>query len=1233
MIAKLYLFTKDTDANASVRGYQYQILKTLETWLENYHVQLDEEIYCDYEEDIFQRNTLTQAVRFRQLKLYSRNFSFQSEEIKKALAHFFMLHVKTDYQNQDKEFVFEANSRVADYRKGNETDLLRNWVTNQGALPDELLEVCAQQVKTIVAEYVQERAIQLTGKVREEDLQEAMAIFTQLQEKDWLAFTRSIKWRFEDVSADQEFSQTIAHITELVAGLPSEAQPDSLFGILYKHVALASSAPNPEDRKLTLALLTSLLLRAGTEQDQWYEEVLRKWQQLEQPADFRLGEFFEVIQATKYCRWSKNLRAHDAFWLGLLDWYLANEAAAQFRQNALYERIYLQLQANDYHEAPQGTLHGSEEFVREYFACLPTLVRAADFENALSLLFIAFAAAGLGKAQLTMEEVGQWFQDYKKQLEHQLVAPASPSEQCALLACSSTLQFFGYQQDRSADRVARIMAPLELLLLHVGDADFFDVGQLSARLNTHVQQLIQHGDEEDETLIEAFEAYLQRLDTFVQRTEGAHKAAKREVARGVEYLKSAQPASLLKALRHFHKAKDLWLQQQTMDGYVLAVLNIAQVYMALSMPLAAKYYALWAIYTSVHNDDRSLLRRIAQGAGLLFAADYKAGAWISAMTDFERYISARHKFDPEPFDAQTDTFAQKIILQYGFILYAAPLLSPQLQGLATYKLGMAGYLQEDFLSPLLHTLQHELPADKLPEALVRSVNDSPLNDLGLERVVAFEVLGLTWRIAFPNTYQFTAVGEELGALLQILLVEIALSKTDFHLPRTVVEVRLLLSAEVKAPEQLPDDTKYVWQVFVPEVDSPNAEDIKMGIATATIALRTILDKISLLPEAEFEHAFNNLFTEQAMAGKTLQVNSYQRMYRSLLNADEYEEWRRQDYQPLPPIAGSPAPNVLLPWVSEVSAKYDSAAVQRHIQGRFRAMTPRLHLTLAHLQREAGYAQWLADLRAEGWLDWQIIMAMFNVVLNYKVLRELSNQGLDPRSEDYRQAMHPAFERYQSRDERDCYLPFSLDIFQSQDFRQHLEHTVVYGLKSLGLENKASIPNVEAVRGFLQTRFNLQHDTPDELNPLLTLTEPMPATRPEDIAQAWLGAVAVRFMPRPSPQQPAAVILAFEQADQGNYGYELLLDTYSNFTTILYLRMADNRLQLSLSHTATGAIISLPELRYDPSELAAFTAQQPADEGFALMTGYEDGIRVAITPSRSPFRPFVVTAYRYEPPHV
>ena len=55
-LSKLSIFSKDTDANEVVKGYEYQKLRTLENWLRNKVNKVDEIIYCEYEDDIFQRN-------------------------------------------------------------------------------------------------------------------------------------------------------------------------------------------------------------------------------------------------------------------------------------------------------------------------------------------------------------------------------------------------------------------------------------------------------------------------------------------------------------------------------------------------------------------------------------------------------------------------------------------------------------------------------------------------------------------------------------------------------------------------------------------------------------------------------------------------------------------------------------------------------------------------------------------------------------------------------------------------------------------------------------------------------------------------------------------------------------------------------------------------------------------------------------------------------------------------
>jgi hypothetical protein len=101
-------------------------LKTLETWLHNKNNGADEIIYCDYEEDIFQRDLSSFKSTFKQLKLYSsKNFSFASSEITKALAHFFMLFVKGDYLLDEIRFVFETNTSIAAKKGDNDGELLR----------------------------------------------------------------------------------------------------------------------------------------------------------------------------------------------------------------------------------------------------------------------------------------------------------------------------------------------------------------------------------------------------------------------------------------------------------------------------------------------------------------------------------------------------------------------------------------------------------------------------------------------------------------------------------------------------------------------------------------------------------------------------------------------------------------------------------------------------------------------------------------------------------------------------------------------------------------------------------------------------------------------------------------------------------------------------------------------------------------------------------------------------
>lgn len=82
-ISSLHVLSRNTDATSTLKGYEYQILKTLEAWLESRISNSDEQIYCDYEEVVFRYNVKLHKAHFKQIKLYSKKFSFASEEVKK----------------------------------------------------------------------------------------------------------------------------------------------------------------------------------------------------------------------------------------------------------------------------------------------------------------------------------------------------------------------------------------------------------------------------------------------------------------------------------------------------------------------------------------------------------------------------------------------------------------------------------------------------------------------------------------------------------------------------------------------------------------------------------------------------------------------------------------------------------------------------------------------------------------------------------------------------------------------------------------------------------------------------------------------------------------------------------------------------------------------------------------------------------------------------------------------
>lgn len=1092
-ISKLYIFTKNTDANASIRGYQYQILKTLETWLINYSNNINDEIFCDYEDDIFEKNELTNTAKFRQIKLYSSNFSFKSEEIEKCIAHFFMLHVKTDYTQLEKEFIFEANTRVANKYLDNGAELLRKWNDSQNDLKPEFLKECSAKVKEIVSFYIHDQAKTLKEKIEKKTIEEALAIFDNLEDADWDEFTKRIKWNFLNVTPEEEFQTVKNRIETLIISLPFPIDKDdvaSIFGLLYSIVWEKASEINPDYRKLVLSEIELALLSVGSDKDKWYLDVFEKWKDISVIDYFFIGEFYEVLDAAKHCRRNKYLFVHSEFWLSVLNTYiLLSEIAREYKLRAIYEYIWLNIKYVEIPQMPEGSLIGSEEYVRCYFENIDDFKNPIDIEDAQNILNIALAACSLGLSELEIDEVLIWFKQIETHLNKKIAESQNPNETCHLLEELATENLFLIVRKLFDKKYDSFIEPMDQLLSIVGKANYYNVSQLCYRLNAYIKILITLDNEESAEIIELIDSYLLKLDTIVQNRDGNYNAAKMQVSRGVAYIKSTNTFYVLKALNSFHKAKDLWNQQETIEGFVLALINIAQLYSAIGLNFAAKYYALSGVWISVHNGDKILLKRIADSLGLIFYADFKQGSWMSAISDFQHYIRARHELNPRPLISGHEDITLKTIGDFTLLTFASPLISSQLKLLIDSQLASLGYIKDEYIEPLKEDLQKKFPTSiSLKEFLENKLTDKPLNDIGKNRVICFMALGSKWEISFQNDFQTNSIAEEFCAILQIMLAEIALSKYDFHLFKSTIILELEIKDGLNSPKQLPSHSKFKWKVYTNYFDSKDPKEVEFNTVSKASILMVILNNISLLPDEEFQEKFEDLFKNNDLATKTLSLNAYQKMYRMVFSEEEFNILQRE-YFNFEETAeyNFPQGNSVLKWKDDISIKYDNEQTLRHISNRYKYSKECIHLTLTKLSNQTAFKTLIIKLRQEGWQDWQIVMSMMNFMVNYKAQQEFNTLGKMDDVEGPKK-FQELFFKYQKMDEIDCYIEFPVKAFESPDFNFQLESTCVITLKSYGLKNKASFPNFSAVKEFLDIRFNVAIDKNDEENPLLDIKD-------------------------------------------------------------------------------------------------------------------------------------------------
>lgn len=1081
-ISKLYLFSKETEATDVIRGFKFQELKTLEIWLANKINKVDENIYCEYEEDIFQRDLNDFKATFRQIKLYSsKRFSLSSQELIRTLNHFFMLFVKGDYLFDEPTFIFETNTSFASQRGDEDPDLLKDWFENQEKLPDELVRRCILKVKSIIEVYIDSCIEKSKVENERSKFLEAKSIFKGIPEETWRHFVKAIKWIFTGLSSEDALEQSVGNCMNLISLLPFPITGDQhtiVFDTLRGIVSDKSIAGNPENRILTNDLLDHTLLNLGSKDDKQYINTYELWKEVKELEDFRIGEFYQVLFASKYCRRKPYLEESSLMWLNLLDKYITlTRTKRKFWRQAVYEFIWSIIRPS-IDTQPNNSLDGFEGIIKEYFENIEEFEDTNNLEDAMNLLTLTATHQQFGLVNIDFEVFTVWFERLNNLLKEVKAKTIDKNTLCSLLE----IEAFTYLnretlQIGEGNREKAILS-LKSIVEELNEAPFYAISQLSQRLDEIVRMRARFG------LIEGFEdveRFIEEISPLVKDRDGNFSQAKSYTNKAADYLHSKNPLGLLKALDLLHRAKDLYFEESTYEGMVLALMNISQLYSSIGMNLAGKYYVLSAIWFCAENDDSKLYKRISDSYGLLYYMDFKQGSWMTAINDFQDYYNARIELDPNPFDPSTDETLQKTLIEHTFLLALLPEISNQLTGFVQYEKTCMNQFYIDYLEEGVDFITKESKKSCLKEFVSRKIDSPPINDIGDTRLISWKCFGSIWNIEFKNDYLTNSIGEEFASLIQVIQADIALSRIDFHLLKGTIRLVLEIAESIKEPEQMPSKDEYCWKVFLANLKSKEGKDKNIHYAFITASFQTILNEISLLDHKLFREKFEQLF-KKGLANKTLAINSFQREYRKIYSEERFKASMRDKFNS-ELLEIEYHQSKVLENISGESEYYKKKETLDIIRKRVNGCINTTYLTLERLNESESFRKEVIKYRTAGNFDWQILLALYNVILDQKaknILRQNGKTYSDDEEwlEDFQKAIYEL--RY--LDEKESYVEIPMEYIIGKDFDFQIEHLTVHVLESFGLENKSRFPNLRAIQDFLNERFNYSIDDVPEISP-------------------------------------------------------------------------------------------------------------------------------------------------------
>ncbi len=762
---------------------------------------------------------------------------------------------------------------------------------------------------------------------------------------------------------------------------------------------------------------------------EWYESSRNRWLTRSSPASTS-GDVVELTACLRFATHHDASRGDIEMWLDRFAPLLVSDVDVQLKRRARYETAVARLRG-------LGDLRPADSLVRDLLREATTSDYVEELDSAETICMYAQGAWLFSATDLTAEEIETFASNIESHVRQLLeMSPASERRSRLLwvlgrLSLRSDLTLLhGKRSDRKQISMPppmskgkwetllkeRPQGTREPLLRPVNPAgaltawsevvdllDFtplFPVLAFAESVSLRASELEEHSD---------WLSLVSRLDVRVAQVSGKQATAGLARYRSRSLRAAGRP---FRALAELHAARTDLMGADTRDEGAEALLETAQIYLDLGLLYAAKHYALagGALAAAEDDDDHPL---IASSLILTCHCDFLAGNWFSMMALLPSALAAHANLRFAANELLEWEDLMKLLWFLGVVTqFVRRSSDPKLSTWVTSRIERGGVDREELAGGEVPELLPEGDEQSVARFVYEQLGQAPFVDTGSNRVITFSANGVRWRIRSHNTFDDVRAAERFAAATQTLIG--ALGEIDLVLVETTVDVRIRTvkpraggkprRSEPKLAGR-PEDQTHAWEVTLTRDLGPHSVEALAATAEVAGTAAALLTSLSLLPTASLKPIIEEVVETGSMFRAIFPHIRYDRAY-AVLSHEDFDEDERRYFKPLGPLGyGEPVLSDQLAPRRDPGPVFRGETPEERVSGRYGAYAKTLRITVPRLSAEASFQEVVSTLRAKGWKDWHLLMAISNQVLNFRI--EVEDQDVsDPAIRDRLMSLEP-----------------------------------------------------------------------------------------------------------------------------------------------------------------------------------------------------------------------------------